>query len=141
MLKESITYTDYNGLERTEDYYFNITKNELVKMETGKEGSLSDKLTRIINAKDAHDIIAALDAIMLKAYGEKSSDGRRFIKSDEISEAFSQTPAYDALFEKMLSDSDYAINFVKGILPADLASQIDDKKLVDATTLTAADVK
>lgn len=129
MLKESITYTDFNGLERTEDFYFNLTKNELVKMETSKDGSLSAKLTRIVNAKDAHDIIAALDSIMLKAYGEKSSDGRRFVKSEEISNAFSQTPAYDSLFDKMLSDTDYAVKFVKGILPADLASQIDEKNL------------
>lgn len=127
MLKESITYVDFNGLERTEEFRFNLTKTELTRMETSKSGSLSALLTKIVNAKDMPDILEAIEMLILKSYGEVSADGKRFDKSDKLSEDFSHTAAYDALFEKMITDDNYAYKFILGIMPADLAEQVKQK--------------
>ena len=123
MLKESITYIDFNGLERTEDYYFNLTRTELIRMEMNKNGSLTGLLTKITKANDMPDIFEAMENLILKAYGEKSTDGRRFDKSEEISNNFMHSPAYDKLFEKLTMDATYAYKFLMGILPSELAEQ------------------
>lgn len=133
MLKESITYVDFNGVTRTEDFRFNLTKTELTRMETSKSGSLSALLTKIVNAKDMPDILEAIDMLILKSYGEVSADGKRFDKSEKLSEEFSHTAAYDTLYEKMITDDEYAYKFLLGILPADIAEQV--KQMGDPATL------
>lgn len=117
MLKKTITYTDYNGSERTEDFYFNLTKAEIVEMEMSTTGGLAEMIKKIVAAQDAPSIIAIFKKLILKAYGEKSPDGKRFIKSDEISNAFSQTEAYSQLFMELATDADKAAEFVNGITP------------------------
>ena len=117
MLKKTITYTDYNGSERTEDFYFNLTKAEVVEMEMSTTGGLAEMIRKIVAAQDAPSIIAIFKKLILKAYGEKSPDGKRFIKSDEISNAFSQTEAYSQLFMELATDADKAAEFVNGITP------------------------
>ena len=118
MLKKTITYTDYNGTERTEDFYFNLSKAEVMEMEMSISGGLTEMINRIVAAQDAPAIINIFKKLVLKAYGEKSPDGKRFIKSDEISTAFSQTEAYSQLFMELATDSDEAAKFVNGIVPA-----------------------
>lgn len=118
MLKKTITYTDYNGTERTEDFYFNLTKAEIMEMEMSTSGGLAESIQRIVAAQDAPAIIKIFKDLVLKAYGEKSPDGRRFIKSDEITEAFSQTEAYSILFMELATDDKAAAKFVNGIIPA-----------------------
>lgn len=117
MLKKKITYTDYNGTERTEDFYFNLTKAEIMEMELGTSGGLAEMIRRIVDAQDAPSIIKVFKDLILKAYGEKSPDGKRFIKSTEISESFSQTEAYSQLFMELATDSNSAAEFVNGIMP------------------------
>lgn len=117
MLKKKITYTDYNGTERTEDFYFNLTKAEITEMELGTSGGLAEMIRKIVDAQDAPSIIRVFKDLILKAYGEKSPDGKRFIKSDEISTAFSQTEAYSQLFMELAMDSDAAAEFINGIVP------------------------
>lgn len=117
MLKKTITYTDYNGVERTEDFYFNLTKAELMEMEIGTTGGMADMIKRIIDAKDAPAIIKIFKELVLKAYGEKSADGKRFVKSEEISNGFAQTEAYSQLFMELATDADAAAAFVNGIIP------------------------
>ena len=117
MLKKTITYIDYNDVERTEDFYFNLTKAELMEMEMGAVGGLSGMIEKIVSAKDAPAIIKVFKELVLKAYGEKSADGKRFIKSKEISEAFAQTEAYSQLFMELATDADAASKFVNGIAP------------------------
>ena len=117
MLKKTITYTDYNDVERTADFYFNLTKAELMEMEMGAVGGLSGMIEKIVSAKDAPAIIKVFKELVLKAYGEKSADGKRFIKSKEISDAFSQTEAYSQLFMELATDADAASKFVNGIAP------------------------
>ena len=127
MLKERINYTDFNDVEREEDFYFNLNEAELTEMEMGVEGGLAEMITRIVEAKDAPAIIKVFKELILKAYGEKSPDGKKFIKSDELSLAFSQTNAYSKLFMKLATDSDAAAKFVNGIIPANLAADAKNK--------------
>lgn len=118
MLKKTITYVDYNEVERTEDFYFNLTKAEIMEMELSTTGGLSEMITRIVNAKDAPAIIKIFKDLILKAYGEKSADGKRFVKSKELSDAFAQTEAYSILFMELSTNADAAAKFVNAIVPA-----------------------
>lgn len=122
MLKKTFTYTDYNGNERTEDKYFNLTQAEIMEMELSVDGGLSEMIQRIISAQDSPSIIKIFKELILKAYGEKSPDGKRFIKSEELSTEFSQTEAYSLLFTELATDADKAAEFVNGIIPANMDS-------------------
>lgn len=122
MLKKTITFTDYNGTSRTEDFYFNLTKAEIIEMEMGTSGGLAEMIKRIVAAQDAPAIIKVFKELILKAYGVKSPDGRRFIKSQELSDEFSQTEAYAELFTELAQDADKAAEFVNGIVPAGTAA-------------------
>lgn len=121
MIKETITYTDYNGNERTEDFWFHLSKAELTKMELSTTGGLSEYLKRIIDAQDGKTLVTIFEDLILKSYGEKSADGKRFIKSKELSEAFKQTEAYSNFFMKLATDDEAAIKFINGVVPADLS--------------------
>lgn len=123
MLKKTITYTDYNGVERTEDFYFNLSKAEIIEMELGVSGGYAEMLKSIVNANDTSTLIKIFKDLVLRAYGEKSADGKRFIKSDAISEAFSQTEAYSILFMELATNADEAAKFVNGIVPSDLSQK------------------
>ena len=118
MLKKTITYTDYNGAERTEDFYFNLSKAEVMEMEMSTSGGLAEMITRIVAEQDAPAIIKIFKELVLKAYGQKSPDGKRFIKSEEMATAFSQTEAYSQLFMELATDADAAAKFVNGIIPS-----------------------
>lgn len=120
MLKKTINYTDYNGAQRTEDFYFNLTKAEIMEMELSTTGGLAGMIERVVASQDAPAIIKIFKELVLKAYGEKSPDGKRFMKSEELSTAFSQTEAYSILFMELATDSDAAAKFVNGIIPADM---------------------
>lgn len=118
MLKKTITYTDYNGNELTEDFYFNLSQAEVMEMEMSTSGGLAERINRIVAAQDAPAIIKIFKDLVLKAYGVKSDDGKRFIKSDEIATAFSQTDAYSQLFMELATNAEAASAFVNGIVPA-----------------------
>lgn len=117
MYKKSITYTDYDGNERTEDFYFNLSQAEVMEMELGTEGGMKNMLEKIVQEKDSKKIIAAFKDIILRSYGEKSPDGKRFMKSEEISNMFSHTEAYSVLFMELATNADAASEFVNGIVP------------------------
>ena len=118
MLKKTITFTDYNGVERTEDFYFNLNEAELTEMQLMKEGGLKEWLERMVKSENKVEIMKMFKMIILKSYGEKSADGRRFIKSDELSENFTQTEAYNKLFMELVSNETTMSDFVKGIIPS-----------------------
>ena len=120
MLKKTVTYVDYNGVERTEDFYFNLSKAEVTEMELSVEGGFSKMLEEIVKSNDNVRILELFKEMVLKAYGEKSADGRRFVKSKELSEAFSQTEAYSEIFMELALDEKAAAAFVNGIMPANL---------------------
>ncbi len=117
MLKKTITYTDYNGTERTENFYFNLTQAEIVEMDFSISGGLGEYINRIVEAQDTPSLVRIFKELILKSYGEKSPDGKRFIKSEELSKAFSETEAYVVLFMELANDSKAAAEFVNGITP------------------------
>lgn len=123
MIKKTITYTDYNGNERTEDFHFNLTKAEIMEMEMSTTGGMAEMIQRIVQAQEAPQIIKIFKDLVLNAYGVKSPDGKRFIKNEALREEFSQTEAYSMLFMELATDADAAAKFVNGIMPADLAKQ------------------
>lgn len=118
MLKKTIIYIDFNGNKRTEDFYFNLTRAEVAEMEMGTTGGYAEMLKRIVSAQDTPSIVRILKEFILRSYGEKSPDGKRFIKSDELSQAFAQTEAYSELFMELGGDADAAARFINGVLPS-----------------------
>ncbi len=117
MLKLTRTYNDYNGMSRTEDFYFNLTQAEVTEMELSVDGGLVERINRIVAAQDGKQIIAVFKDIILRAYGEKSADGKRFIKNQELRDAFAQTEAYSDLFMELATDAEAAARFINGIIP------------------------
>lgn len=133
MYVQKIKYMDYNGMERNETFYFNFTKAEVVEMEYSVSGGLTAVLNQISETKDFPKLIAIFKDLILKAYGEKSPDGRRFIKSKELSDEFSQTEAYSELYIKLASDTDAALEFIRGIMPGDISD--DDMARIKAGSM------
>lgn len=124
MYKKTSTFIDFNGVERTVDLYFNLSKTELAEMELTTTGGLGDYLNKIIASQDTVAIMKMFKDLILKSYGERDPDGIHFHKSPEISKAFTETPAYDQLFMELL-DAEKASEFVKGIIPKDIADEAD----------------
>ena len=130
MLKKTIKYTDYNGIERTEDFYFNLTKSELAQMQLKKEGDYAERLRAIAKAKDMPRLMELFESIILDAYGEKSDDGKRFVKvrnGHRVAEDFIATPAYDELYFELIQSPEKFADFLTSLLPPDLAEDV--KKL------------
>lgn len=123
MIKKTITYTDYNGVERTENFYFNLSKAEVMEMQLSTAGGMAETIQKIVDAKDTPAIVRIFKELVLKAYGVKSDDGRRFIKSKELSDEFAQTEAYSQIFMELATDADAAAKFVNGIVPNDVAQK------------------
>lgn len=117
MLKKTITYTDFDGNNRTEDFYFNLSKAEVVEMEMGVTGGLTQMIHKIVAAQDNKIIFDTFKTMILKAYGEKSPDGKRFVKNQDLRDAFEQTEAYSILFMELATDEQKSIDFVKAIIP------------------------
>lgn len=118
MLRKKIKYTDYDGVEREEEFLFNLNKAEIIEMQLDTYGGMDNFIQKLIDTKDVPKLAALWKKIILKAYGEKSDDGKRFIKSEEISTAFSQTEAYSELYTELCTDSKAASDFMNGIIPA-----------------------
>ena len=124
MFKKTITYTDYNGNERTEDFHFNLNKAEIMRMELGTKGGFAEMIQRVIAAQDQPAIIKIFEDLIQASYGVKTPDGKGFQKSKALTEEFIQTEAYAELFMELATDADAAAKFVNGIIPADLAKKV-----------------
>lgn len=131
MIAKTIKYKDYNGTEREDKFFFNLTQAEITEMELSVNGGLSDMIKGIVEAKNQPEIIKIFKKLILKAYGEKTADGKRFRKTDDngcpLSIAFSETEAYSKLFMELATDDAKAAEFVNGVMPADI-----DKKALQA---------
>lgn len=127
MFAKSVTYTDFNGNERTEKVYFNLTKSEIIKLQASVDGGLSEAIEKIQKGGDPYKIVPLFDKILLAAYGEKSEDGMRFIKNPMLTEAFSQSAAYDAIFSELMLDKDAASDFFTKVIPADMQAQVREE--------------
>lgn len=147
MFTKKITYTDYRGNKRTEEFFFNLNKAELAEMELSTVGGLHDMLKKIMETEDMPQIVKIFKQLILRSYGEISSDGKRFIKSEELSEAFSQTEAYSELFMELAQNPDAAAAFVNGVIPEEMTKaaieandenkvvQIPEAKMIAAETM------
>lgn len=133
MLKKTITYQDFNGDEVSEDFFFHLSKAELVEMELSHEGGLSEALKRIIAAQDGKGIVDEFKNILLGAHGKRSADGKRFVKNATIREEFESSEAYSTLFMELVTNTDAAIEFINGIVPTGLDE--------DAAKITGADLE
>ena len=135
MLKKTITYHDYNGVEYTQDFYFNLSKAEIMEMEMGTTGGLAEMITKIVAAQDAPAIIKIFKDLILKSYGQKSLDGKRFEKSEKLYTEFAQTEAYSVLLDELCTNAEAAAAFINGIIPSNLEES--SKKAEQSTLLTA----
>lgn len=117
MWKETIEYVDFDGNKRKEDFYFNFTKAELMEMQMSEDGGLDKYINTIVSSQDGKKILSMFKEIVIKAYGVKSADGRRFIKNDEVRAEFVETEAYSELFTKLAMDDKAASAFVNGVVP------------------------
>lgn len=124
MLKHTLTYEDFDGEEVTEELYFNLSKPELLEMEVEHDEGMYEWINRIVKIKDRKTLIAEWKKLILMAYGEKSADGRSFVKTDELREAFSHTAAFQKFFMDLSTDDEVAATFIKGILPKDLSQEV-----------------
>lgn len=123
MLKKTIKYTDYDGNERTEDFYFNLSRAEVTKMEMGVDGGYTEMINRMVSKLDGPSIMNTFERFILDSYGEKSPDGKRFVKNEEIRENFKSTEAYSILFMELCTDSEKAVEFIKAVLPEPTAEE------------------
>lgn len=128
MLKKLIKYTDYNGTERTENFYFNLNKAELMEMELGVTGGMRQLLDLIVEKQDIPKVMEAFKTIILRAYGEKSPDGRVFNKSPELSDAFAHTEAYSELYMELVTDAKKAADFIVALMPEDLRNKVSEQE-------------
>lgn len=130
MYKKTITYTDYNGVERTEDFYFNLSKAKIIEMEAGESGGYGEMLQRVISSKDGPTIMKVFKTFILSSYGIKTPDGKRFMQSEEISKEFEETEAYSELFIELCTNADSAAEFVNAVLPLTVEQRKEAEKLV-----------
>ena len=124
MIKKTVTYTDYNGEQRTETFYFHYTEAEILDMEMSEEGSFADRIQRIIDAKDKTALMKLIKKFVIDAYGVKSEDGKRFMKNDELKTAFLECPAYSDIFMEMVTNDEVAAEFVNGVITSTMKDRV-----------------
>lgn len=136
MIIKTITYTDYNGNQVTEDYYFHFTEAELMEMQLGEYGGFSQRIQKIVNAADQPALIKLVKEFVLDAYGVKSADGKRFMKNEELRTAFLECPAYSQIFMELAIDDVKAAEFVNGVVPEHMKKDVAEaiKKNVPAAS-------
>ena len=132
MIKKAIEYTDFDGNVRKEDFYFNLSKDELIQLGVKYPGGLEKKLNRLVESNDIQEIYDIFRTVILESYGEKSEDGRRFVKSEEMTTAFSQTNAFSELIMGLINDSEHGAKFIEGLLPKDLLEMVKMEERLNA---------
>ena len=138
MIKQTIKYEDFNGNTQVEDFYFNLSKTELIELEVEHEGGMAKWLEAIAASESRKDLIEQFKRIILLAYGKKSEDGKRFIKTQEMRDDFEQHAAFSALFMMLAEDADAATKFINGVVPADAQQAKDQDKPTGPPPLPSA---
>ncbi len=134
MLKRTEKYQDWNGQERTEDFFFNLTETECLDLQLTTEGGLAETIQKVINANEVGQMVAVFKELLLASYGEKSADGRRFIKTKEVREGFSQTTVFNKMYLELATDDKAAVAFIEGIMPAEMMAKAKAEQAASATT-------
>lgn len=138
MYKKTIAFTDYNGIDREEDFYFNLNESEVIKLELRVPGGLTAMMQRIVKKQDSQQIIDTFEDLIRAAYGEKSPDGREFVKSPELTKRFIETEAYNKFFMELCTDSKSAAEFFNGIIPQKMNAEVGDKSINPPTLMPGA---
>ena len=126
MLKRTIEFTDFDGNQRKEDFYFNLTKAEVIDwLTTSKNYTLDKVLERLGQEQDVKEILEIFKDVIQRSYGKKSLDGRRFMKDDETKREFMETEAYSILYTELATDASKAAEFINAIIPSDLAAEVE----------------
>ena len=125
MIKKTVTYTDYNGEQRTETFYFHYTEAEILDMEMSEEGSFVDRIQRIIDAKDKTALMKLIKKFVIDAYGVKSEDGKRFIKNDAVRTEFLESPAYSQIWMELVMDDEIAADFINNVIPSGMKEKLE----------------
>lgn len=128
MLKKTIRYTDFDGNPAIEDFYFHLSKADLIELEVSQKGGLSNMLERVVESQDGAAIIAEFKKLLLMSYGKKSDDGKRFIKNERLREEFLSSEAYSSLFMELVTNATAATEFVNGIIPGNFDREIETLK-------------
>lgn len=130
MYKITKKYEDFNGVEKTEDFYFNLTKAEIIKMELSEDGGLDKRLNRLIQTQDMKEAIKVFEALILMAYGIKTDDGR-FVKTEEARNKFVSSAAYSEIYMDLATNPEEAQKFVEGVVPKIDQSSIPAPAITD----------
>lgn len=130
MIKKTIKYTDFNGDKREEDFYFNLTKDEIIQFGVKFPGGIEYQIEQLVKTENAREVYDIFRTLVLESYGEKSPDGKRFVKSDEMATAFEQTNAFSELILDLIDDSNYAAKFIEGLIPRDLLEEVKKEELL-----------
>lgn len=118
MLSKEITYTDFNGVKRTETFYFNISKPELIKWQVKEGYGLDEEVTKLTKSENLKKSIEIFEKLIDYSIGIKSEDGKRLIKNDgQIASEFKETNAYEVLYMELGTDDKKAAEFINGIFP------------------------
>lgn len=128
MFKKTITYTDYDGNERTEDFRFNLSKAEYVMFENSVIGGMSKEIERAMAMQNGPRILEIFKDLVDRSYGVKTADGRRFMKSPELLQEFRETEAYVNLFMELVTDPEAGKAFLRGVSPSDIITELDKKQ-------------
>lgn len=124
MYKITETYTDYDDNQRTEDFYFNYSEAELADLQFSVSGGLAGMIDKIIKTNDMPKLVELFRELIQKAYGEKSNDGRRFIKSPELTKEFTETVAYSQIYMRLATDSKAAQEFINKVVPKSMKDKM-----------------
>lgn len=124
MLKKTVTYTDYNGVERTEAFYFHYNEAEILDMEMSTEGGFAERIQKIIDAKDQVSLMQVIKKFVIDAYGVKSEDGKRFIKNDTVRTEFLESPAYSQIWMELVMDDEIAADFINNVIPSGMKEKL-----------------
>ena len=128
MLKRTINYTDFDGNNHSEVFYFNMSKSELIELDVSHKSGFAENIQRIIAAEDRQALIAEFKNLILVSYGVRSEDGKRFVKSDELRNELEQSAAYDALFMELATNDQAAAEFINGVIPQELRGNAPETK-------------
>lgn len=115
MFKHSVEYVDFNGSDRKEDLYFHLSLPEVTRLEAEIGMGLEDYIKGLTTNQELNTLLAFLERMLLSSYGQKTSDGKSFIKSQVIREAFEYSQAYAEIFEQVLSNPDLARKFGENV--------------------------
>ena len=130
MIKKTVTYTDFDGNERTEDFYFHLTEQELTEWEMSVDGGLSGLIMKMANSKDDKKLTELLKELLIKSYGVKTPDGRGFIKNEEVLNNFIYTQAFSDIYMELATDDKATSEFVNGVIPASLIEKANKEMKV-----------